>query len=297
VAAVFLVAFGIKAAAFPLYFWLPAAYPTPPVAVTAIFSALLTKVGVYALVRTFTLVFVHDQGFTHGIILAAGILTMLVGVLGAVAQNEIRRILSVHIVSQIGYMLVGLALLTPLALAGLVFMLAHNIFVKTTLFLMGGVVRATCGSFELARLGGLWRARPVLAVLFLLAAFSLAGFPPFSGFWAKLILVRAGLETEALLTVGAALLTGLLTTFSMTKIWSEAFWKDPPAGTAIVAIEPGQRIAMMLPVLGLSALALAMGLLPEPFIALARRAADELVDPTAYVTAVLGAQVAQGIEP
>lgn len=297
VAALFLVAFGIKAAAFPLFFWLPASYHTPPVAVTAIFSALLTKVGVYALLRTFTLVFIHDTGFTHGIILAAGVLTMLVGVLGAVAQNEIRRILSVHIVSQIGYMLMALALLTPLALAGLVFLLAHNIFVKTTLFLVAGIVRATNGSLELARLGGLWRARPVMAVLFLLAAFSLAGFPPFSGFWGKLVLVRAGLETEAVLAVSAALLTGLLTTFSMTKIWNEAFWKEAPAGTPLVLLPDGQKAALMLPVWALTALALVMGLLPEPFIAIGLRAAEELLDPSAYVAAVLGPQALAGATP
>lgn len=298
VATVLLVALGIKAAAFPLFFWLPASYHTPPVAVTAIFSALLTKVGVYALIRLFTLVFTGDVGFTHGIILVSGVLTMVVGVLGAAAQNEVRRILAVHIVSQIGYMLAGLALLTPVALAGAVFYLVHNIVVKALLFLLAGIMRFAGGSFELARLGGLWRRHPWLALLFLIAAFSLAGFPPLSGFWGKLALIRAGLEAEVLLVVVAALATSILTIFSMTKIWSEAFWKDAPPGAGQAIAPAGSRLALILPVLALVALALAMGLGAGPFLALTERAAGELLDPSAYVAAVLGPErLAEGSRP
>ena len=150
-ACLFLVAFGIKAAVFPLFFWLPASYHTPPVAVSAVFAGLLTKVGVYALVRAFTLVFTGDTALTHGLILAVAVLTMVTGVLGAAAQFEFRRVLSFHIVSQIGYMVLGLGLFTPLALAGTVFYLIHHIVVKTNLFLVGGIVKRLGGTLELGQ--------------------------------------------------------------------------------------------------------------------------------------------------
>lgn len=129
VAVLFMIAFGVKAAVFPLFFWLPASYHTPAFSVSAVFAGLLTKVGVYALLRMFTLVFDHDTAFTHTILLWVAGLTMVVGVLGAAAQSDMRKILSFHIVSQIGYMILGLALLTPLAIMGAVFYLVHHIVV------------------------------------------------------------------------------------------------------------------------------------------------------------------------
>src|SRR5262245_27330061 len=183
-AMLFLVAFGVKAAIFPLFFWLPASYHTPPVAVSAIFAGLLTKVGVYALVRVFTLHFVQNVGYTDTLILVIAGLTMLTGVLGAMAQNEFRRILSFHIVSQIGYMIMGLGLFTRLALAGSVFYIVHHIIVKTNLFLVSGVTYRLRGTFELKDLGGLYHAHPLLALLFLIPALLLAGMPALSGFLA-----------------------------------------------------------------------------------------------------------------
>ena len=204
-AMLFLVAFGIKAAIFPLFFWLPASYHTPPAAVSAIFSGLLTKVGVYALIRVFTLLFVQNVAFTHTLILVVAGLTMVFGVLGAVVQNEFRRILSFHIVSQIGYMIMGLGLFTLNAVAGSIFYIVHHIIVKTNLFLVSGVTRRLAGTYELKKLGGLYSLYPGIAVLFLVPALSLAGIPPLSGFFAKFSLVRAGLESEQYWIVAAAL--------------------------------------------------------------------------------------------
>ncbi len=129
-AMLFLIAFGIKAAIFPLFFWLPDSYHTPPVAVSAIFAGLLTKVGVYAMIRAFTLFFVHDVSFTHTLILVLAGLTMVTGVLGAVAQNEIRRLLSFDMISQIGYIMMGLGLFTSRTLAGAIFFILHVSIVK-----------------------------------------------------------------------------------------------------------------------------------------------------------------------
>ncbi len=290
IAMMFMVAFGVKAAVFPLFFWLPAAYHTPAFSVSAVFAGLLTKVGVYALIRMFTLVFNADIGFTHTILLWVAALTMITGVLGAAAQNDIRKILSFHIVSQIGYMIMGLALLTPLAMVGAVFYLVHHIIVKANLFLIAGVVERTTGSTNLARIGGLYKSAPLLAVLFFIPAFSLAGFPPLSGFWAKYVLVSAALEDTAWIIAAVALLVGLLTIFSMTKIWAEAFWKPHPEGRdpTVRSLAPGTGRALLWPIAGLAGLTLVIGFFPQPFVAFAETAAAQLLDPTAYLSAVLG---------
>lgn len=292
-AMMFMVAFGIKAAAFPLFFWLPASYHTPPVAVSALFAGLLTKVGVYALFRVFTLIFHHSPGYTHEILLWGAGLTMLSGVLGAAAQFEFRRILSFHIVSQIGYMILGLALFTPLAIVGGVFYIMHHIIVKANLFLVSGIVHRLGGSYQLKRLGGFYRSHPWLAVLFLIPALSLAGIPPLSGFLAKFIVIRAGIEAEAYGVTAIALLVGLLTLYSMIKIWSEVFWKStPPEGDVAPYPEVRQRELWLMaaPVVGLGLCTLFIGLYPAPIHALAEASAAQLLDPDAYIRAVLGAQ-------
>jgi multicomponent Na+:H+ antiporter subunit D len=285
VAMLLMVAFGIKAAVFPLFFYLPSSYHTPPVAVSAFFAGMLTKVGVYALIRAFTLLFVEDVGYTHTVLLVIAGFTMVVGVLGAVAQNEFRRLLAFHIISQIGYMIMGLALFTPLALLGAVFYVVHNIIAKSNLFLISGIAYRLLGTFELKQLGGLYRQAPRLAVLFVISAFALAGFPPLSGFWGKLILLRAGFEIGQYLIVAIGLGVGMLTLFSMTKIWAEAFWKPAPQA---VSESPGRWPALYLPVVGLAALSIVLGLWIEPIYTLMARAAEELMNPALYIEAVLG---------
>lgn len=288
-AMLFLVAFGVKAAVFPLFFWLPASYHTPPVAVSAIFAALLTKVGVYALIRVFTLLFVHNVAYTHTIILVIAGLTMVTGVLGAVAQYECRRLLSFHIISQIGYMIMGLGLFTRLALAGAVYYIAHNIIAKTNLFLISGVAYRLRGTYELKDLGGLYHAHPLLALLFLIPALSLAGMPPLSGFFGKLALVQAGLEVEQYLIVATALVVGMLTLFSMTKIWAEAFWKpDAVTRTSPSPAAAPPLGALLLPIAMLATLTVLMGLLAGPLFVLSLTAADQLLSPQEYIRAVLG---------
>lgn len=292
IAMMFMVAFGLKAGVFPLFFWLPASYHTPHYAISAVFAGLLTKVGVYALIRVFTLIFVGDIGYTHDILLWVAVLTMLIGVLGAAAQNDFRKILSFHIISQIGYMVLGLALMTPLAVMGAVFYLVHHIIVKANLFLIAGISRRLTGASDLRAIGGLYRSAPLLAVLFLIPAFSLAGFPPLSGFWAKYVLVRASLDLGAWLVAGVALLVGLLTIFSMTKIWAEAFWKPHPQAIqpALTQIAPRPRWLMLGPVVALAATTVVIGLFPTPFLDFAMTSAEQLLDPALYIRAVLGSR-------
>jgi multicomponent Na+:H+ antiporter subunit D len=289
VSLLFLVAFGIKAAMFPLFFWLPASYHTPPAAVSAIFAGLLTKVGVYALIRVFTLLFVQDVGFTHSLILILAGLTMVTGVLGAVAQFDFRRLLSFHIISQIGYLLMGLGLFTAPALAAAIFFMVHVILAKSALFLVSGIVERLEGSYDLKQLGGLYRSRPGLALLFLFPAFSLAGVPPFSGFFAKLALVQAGLGVGQYGIVAVGLAVSMLTLLSMMKIWAEVFWKPQPEAARVVQQPPGTMAWSLLgPLIVLSALTLAIGLAAEPLFGIAAQAANQLLDPAAYIQAVMG---------
>lgn len=290
----FMIAFGIKAAVFPLFFWLPASYHTPPIAVSAIFAGLLTKVGVYALIRVFTLIFVQDTNFTHTVLLVIAGFTMLTGVLGAASQNDMRKILSFHIISQIGYMIMGLALFSPLAIAGAIFYIIHHIIVKTNLFLVSGVVDKMKGSFELKKIGGLYKYYPLLGLLFLIPALSLAGIPPLSGFWAKFVVIKAGLEIDQMFIVGVALFVGLLTLFSMTKIWNEAFWKDDPHGSENILVDSFSNVSisnkalMLSPIIILALITIIIGFNAEPFFNIANNTAAQLLNPNEYISKVLG---------
>ena len=289
IAMLFLIAFGIKAAMFPLFFWLPASYHAPPPAVSALFAGLLTKVGVYAMLRMFTVVFVHDVERTHGVLLVAALLTMIVGVLGALGQSEVRRILSFHVVSQIGYMLLGVALHTREAIAAAIFYVLHHILVKTNLFLVAGVIRSACGTERLPALGDLQRARPWLALAFLLAAGSLAGVPPLSGFWAKLALLRAALDVDHAAAAVLLLVVGLFTTMSMLKIWEHAFWRPLPDAEPAPRARP-TRVAVVAPIALLTVLSLLVALCAEPLYELCLRAADQTFGRAPYLRAVLGSR-------
>jgi len=293
VAMLFLISFGIKSALFPLFFWLPASYHTPPSAISAIFAGMLTKVGVYALFRVFTLIFVNNIEFTHTILLIIATLTMFSGVLGAASQMEFRRVLSFHIISQIGYMILGLALYSPLAIAGGVFYIFHHIIVKTNLFYVSGVVNEIKGSYMLKNLGGVLKLYPSLGFLFLIPAMSLGGIPPLSGFWAKFAVVKAGFESSEYFVVGVSLFVGLLTLFSMIKIWNEVFWKDRneeySEQKVLLGNMPKMKIFWMFaPIVILVAITLTIGLNPEPFLQFADSAAAQLLNPNDYINAVLG---------
>lgn len=281
----FLFVFGVKAAIFPLFFWLPDSYPEPPAAVSAIFGGLLTKVGVYALIRTFTLLFVRDVAFTHTLLLVLAALTMIIGVLGAIAQNHFKRILSYHIISQIGYMILGLGLFTPLALAGSIYYIMHHITVKTALFLISGITERATGTQQLKEMGGLLNTYPLLATLFLLAALSLAGVPPLSGFFAKLTILVAGMQEAQYAYVGVALAGSFLTLVSMTKIYLYVFWGE--------ATQKGdgrvQHMDLLLPVSFLVLITVALGLLGAPVLELSQQTAAQLLSREIYIEAVFAA--------
>lgn len=285
-AVLFLIAFGIKAGIFPFYFWLPSSYHVTPTPVAAIFAGLLTKVGVYACVRVFTLVYGNYQEVVATILLPLGILTMVTGVFGAASQFFIPRILSFHIISQIGYMIVGLALFSEAALAATIFYITHHILVKTNLFLIGGMIGRKMGTQALENTGGIYRKVPWLAFLFLIPALSLGGIPPFSGFFAKFTLIRESAVLSHWVVVFVASAVGLMTLYSMIKIWNEAFWKEVPEHYH----SPDRRIptSMLIPSAALALCTVFIGLMPGTFYDIAADAAAQLKDPDAYIGKVLG---------
>jgi multicomponent Na+:H+ antiporter subunit D len=220
-------------------------------------------------------------------------LTMITGVLGAASQMDIRKILSFHIISQIGYMIMGFAFFTPLALAGAIFYIMHHIIVKTNLFLISGTIRFRYNTEDLTRLGGLYKRYPLLAILFVIPAFSLAGIPPLSGFFAKFSLIVAGLKIEQYLVVAIAMLVGIMTLFSMMKIWSEAFWKAPPATDADPNFpDKGPLpVAQIIPIILLALLTTVIGFMAEPFFQVASQAAQQILNPSEYIFHVLGVRL------
>ncbi|GMA39275.1 Na+/H+ antiporter subunit D [Mobilicoccus caccae] len=223
-----LIGFAVKAAVFPMSGWLPDSYPTASASVTAVFAGLLTKVGVYAIIRTQTLLFPH--GAINNLLLWAALLTMLVGILGAIAQNDIKRLLSFTLVSHIGYLLFGVALANQAGLSGAIFYMVHHIVIQTTLFLVVGLVEWRSGTTSLDELGGLAKTAPFIAILFFVPALNLAGIPPFSGFLGKVGIFQGGVQEGgwlSYLVIASAVLTSLLTLYAVARVWARAFWQRP----------------------------------------------------------------------
>jgi len=262
-AALLLGGFALKAGLFPFHLWLPASYHTAPVTVAALFAGLLTKMGFYALLLVFAGLFGVGSGGTAaeqlvpilGLLAAA---TMLVCAAGALAQTDMRRLLAYHVIAQVGYMMAGLALATREGLAAAVFYMIHSIIVQANLFLGAGLIRRASGSWDMTRTGGMVRREPLFALLFAVPVLSLAGIPPLSGFWAKLIVIRESFDAGQAWLGGVALLVGLMTIVSMALFWSDACWKDPRDRQRRRPLPRSGLLAMAL----LSAATVAIGLMP-----------------------------------
>ncbi|HLR98948.1 Na+/H+ antiporter subunit D [Mycolicibacillus parakoreensis] len=305
--AVLLVAFGIKAAVFPMSAWLPDAYPTAPAPITAVFAGILTKVGVYAIIRADTLLF--PGGGLNPVLLVAALSTMLVGILGAIAQSDIKRLLSFTLVSHIGFLVFGVAVTTAIGTAGAIYYMVHHIVVMTTLFLAAGLIERQGGASTVARLGGL-AANPMLAFLFLVPALNFGGIPPLSGFIGKVALVQAGVVDGSVLSwllVAGMLATSLLTLLVMVRVWSRVFWRprvDAPEALAAAApsvlLVNTEEIAyadrddvgrmprsMVAATLALIAVALGLTVAAGPVFGYTQRAADEILDRGPYLSTVL----------
>ncbi len=292
-ALMFFVGFGIKSAIFPLYFWLPASYHTPPAAVSAIFGGLLTKVGVYALLRVFTLIFVGDP-FLQNLMIGLAIITLISGALGALVQKNIRKIFSYLIISHIGFMIAGLGLMSKVALAGAVFYLVHDIVVKTNLFMVSGLIYKITGSNNIEKSSGLYAKYPLLSLVMAIPLFSVVGIPPLSGFWPKLSLIWAAAADQQYLLIAAMLLASFLTLFVIARIWTEVFWKDrsnfKPRRDFVFyrKLKPIKIKLIWIPILFLGILSLYIGFAAEHIQLLANKVADNLLNTEPYLRAVLG---------
>lgn len=295
-----LVAFGIKAAVFPLAFWLPDSYPTAPAPVTAVFAGLLTKVGVYAIIRTETTLFPSPE--LNSALMIVALLTMVIGILGAVAQADIKRLLSFTLISHIGYMILGVALGTAAGVSAAIFYIVHHIIVQTTLFLTAGLIERQGGSTSINKLGGLLAASPVIGVLFFIPALNLGGIPPFSGFIGKLALFEASVEQGTVLAyvlVAAGALVSLLTLYTLARVWNMAFWRganevdgyesslltelsEAPSGARVQTKRRLPRL-MVAATGGMVALSLALTVFAGPLFAISSRAGDALQDPADYI--------------
>ncbi|UYN82498.1 MAG: Na+/H+ antiporter subunit D [Microcella sp.] len=296
-----LVAFGIKAAVFPLSFWLPDSYPSAPAPVTAAFAGLLTKIGVYAIIRVETVIFPSPE--LNPALMVLALLTMVVGALGAVAQADIKRILSFTLVSHIGFMILGVALGTVAGTAAAIFYIVHHIVVQTTLFLAAGLVEREAGSTSITRIGGLLASAPLVALLFFIPALNLGGIPPFSGFIGKLGLFQAtAVQGDALAytLIGAGAFVSLLTLYALVRVWNLAFWRpaddvegdesrllreveEAPLSTSTIAVSKTTPRLMTISTAGMVAVGLALTVFAGPLYAVSDRAAENLDGPEPYI--------------
>jgi len=284
----FLTAFGIKAGLFPLFFWLPASYHTPPAAVGALLAGLLTKVGVYAMIRVFTLLFPDPNAIVYSVLLVLSAVTMVVGLIGGLAQRDFRRVLSFNLVGHIGFTTVGLALWTPAALGGSILYVLHHMLVISTLFLVSGLFLRQRRTTDLAALGGLYRSQPAVACLALIPLFSLAGIPPLSGFIAKVAVVAPMIGAGQYLLAAVALSVSLLTVLSMARLWEESFWKPSAMYASSSVSHPRLSVSIVAPIAFLVTLTIALTVWAGPVSKITAHAAEQLLDRNAYVRAVLG---------
>ncbi|PRD52629.1 proton-conducting transporter membrane subunit [Sphingobacterium gobiense] len=287
----FLIGFGIKSAVFPLYYWLPSSYHTPPSAVAATFGGLLTKVGIYAMLRVFSLIFVPDD-FIRTLLMVIAVLTILTGALGALIKTNIRRFFSYLIVCHIGFMMGGIAMFSKVALMGAVFYLIHDIMVKTNMFLVAGLIRQLGGTMDMSKLGGLYRDYPKISLLIAIVLFSLVGIPPLSGFWPKVFLFQEAFAQHQYF-YGAALIIGsFITLYVIANMWVQVFWKNLPPSeeteNLFAPMPPYKKILMVLPIGLMALITLYIGLNAEAIIKTTDIISTQLLDPSAYIEAVLG---------
>ncbi len=290
----FLLGFGIKSAVFPLYYWLPSSYHTPPSAVAATFGGLLTKVGVYAILRVFSLMFIPDE-FTKNLLMVMAVLTILTGAFGALIKTNIRRLFSYLIVCHIGFMLGGIAMFTKAALMGAVFYLIHDIMVKTNMFLIAGYIRQVRGTMDMNRLGGLYASYPLISLIIALVLFSLVGVPPLSGFWPKIYLFQEAFVGKHYFFVGALIVGSLVTMYVIAKMWADVFWKKCPDESVMEdkfkELPPFKKLLLVMPILLLCSVTLYIGLNAENIVIAVDRISNELLDTSSYVRTVLGDKV------
>lgn len=284
IAVMFLVVFGFKAAIFPLYFWLPGSYHAPPIPILALFGALLTKVGVYAIMRTYTLFFTMNIGFTHELLAIIAILTILAGCVGALAYFDVKKIIIYNIIIAVGVILFGVSQMNEAGIEGSIFYLLHDMLIKAALFFLVGIIAVLFGTTNLRKMGGLIKTYPVLGWTYLVAAFGLAGIPPLSGFPGKLLIVQGGFEGPHFWGSIVILATSLIVLLSAVRIFIYAFWGEP---VKTVPLKKSAYNKMFIPTVLLVAFTVFFGVGAELFMPLISGAGEVLLNPSIYIDAVL----------
>ncbi|AYD00155.1 Na+/H+ antiporter subunit D [Neorhizobium sp. NCHU2750] len=287
--ALFVLAFAMKSAAFPVNFWLPASYHTPRITVSALFGGLLTKVGIYAMIRVTIMLLPVEREALSLVIAASAVLTMIVGALGALAQNDLRRLIGYVVIVGIGNMLAGVAIGTPAAVSGAILYALHSMVAMTALYLMAGEAARLAGSWQLSTLGGIWIRSPWFAAASFALILAAAGLPPLSGLWPKVALLKASLDIGAWWLAAAILVSAFLVTIALARVFLLAYWR-PLSDAAIAAVEaevePVRDWLTAIPIALLVALLLGFGIYPEPLMKLSQSAAESIADPTAYIGSV-----------
>ena len=279
----FLIVFSLKAGLL-LYQWLPGSYSAPPTAVAALFGALLTKVGIYAMFRIFTLLFYHEPGITHTFIgIMAGI-TLIAGSIGAVAYNDIRYIVAYNVIIAVGFILVGLAVSTTTAFEGSIFYLVHDMIVKALLYLLAGTMITLTGTARVGSISGLIRNYPVLGWLFFIVILSLAGIPPLSGFIGKVLIGQGTIDSGAYILLTLSFVSALFVLYSLLRIFMNCFW-----GETMMSEEDEVPLkkGLIFPCIILTVLTIGLGLGVESISDIVSDAARTLAEPDLYIDAVL----------
>jgi len=279
----FLIVFSLKSGLL-LYQWLPGSYSTPPTAIAALFGALLTKVGIYALFRVFTLLFYHEQQITHSIIAIMAGITLIGGCIGAIAYTNIRQIVSYNVVIAVGFILVGLAVMTTSAIEGAIFYLIHDMIVKALLFLLAGTMIYLTKAERLDEMSGLIRNYPALGWMFFITVLSLTGIPPLSGFIGKVLLGQGTIETGSYILLGLSFASGFVVLYSLLRIFMSCFW-----GETIISEEEEIPLhkSVIIPSAFLVMLTFALGIGVEGIAPFVKDAAYTLTNPSIYIDAIM----------
>ncbi|GEN31028.1 multicomponent Na+:H+ antiporter subunit D [Cerasibacillus quisquiliarum] len=276
--------FATKAALFPLYYWLPKSYIVPNPVVSAIFAALLTKVGIYSIIRVFSLIFVHQLDLTHDMFIWIAGLSMIFGVIGALSTNNIKLIIAYNIIPAIGFIMMGIGFYNQSGMSGSIYYLIHDMIIKSALFLLVGIIAYVAGTSDLRKMKGLINTYPLLGWLLFIGAFILAGIPPFSGFIAKLQLLKGAFENGEIVIALIALGTSLLILYSVMKIFIRGFWGKQPSEQNI---EKKPISGMVAPVIFLLSFSVILGIGAEIFVPTIDSIAEYLLDPQIYIDSVL----------
>ena len=284
VSILFLIVFALKAGLL-LFFWLPGSYSVPPTVVQALFAALLTKVGIYALFRTFTLMFPLNQDVTHLLIGIMAGATIVAGCMGALSGRDVRTIATYNVIIGVGFILIGLASGTETGFAGAIYYLVHDMLAKALLFLILGTVVYVTGETIVKNMSGLIRNYPLFGWIYFLVMCALAGIPPLSGFLGKVLIGQGAIEGEnyVLLTLGFA--SSVIVLYSLLRIFLASFFGETTISEADK--KPIPKLAMVSFAL-LAIIIISIGIAAEGMAPFVEDAARTLANPSIYIEAILG---------